>query len=90
MSLIFDIKVIPGSGRQKCIVDKSGILKFYLKSQPEKGAANQELIKILSKTLKITQSDIEIVTGLTSHKKKIKINKNISYEQLLKELDALF
>lgn len=90
MSLIFDIKVIPCSGKQKCIVDKSGVLKFYLKSQPEKGAANQELIKLIAKTIGITQSEVEIVVGLTNNKKKIRINKNITYEQLLEELDALF
>jgi len=45
MSLVFDLKVVPRSGRNKWVLDKSGKLKCYLKSPPEKGLANKELIK---------------------------------------------
>lgn len=86
MSLFVDIKVIPGSGQQKVVFDKAGILKCYLKSVPEKGKANQELVKFLSKKLSLPMSFIEITSGLSSRKKRIKIELDLSYEDFLKKL----
>lgn len=83
MPLVIDVKVVPGSGQQKCIIDKSGKLKCYLKSPAEKGLANKELIKFFATTLGLTQDSIEIVIGLTNPKKKIRINKNMTFEELL-------
>jgi uncharacterized protein (TIGR00251 family) len=83
MSFIVDIKVVPNSGKQKFVLDKSGILKCFIKSAPEKGLANNEFIKFLSKSLGLTQNDVEIVSGLTERKKRVRINKDLSFEQLL-------
>ena len=83
MPIQFDLKVVPSAGRVGLQLDKSGILKCYLKSPPEKGKANQELIKLLAKLLRIGQENISIVSGLTSRKKRISIRMDISYEQLL-------
>ena len=45
-------------------------LKIAVKAPPEKGKANQELIKFISKLL---QRKVEIVKGLTSREKILKI-----------------
>ncbi|MFH1461535.1 MAG: DUF167 domain-containing protein [bacterium] len=87
MSLFVDIKVIPSSGRQKFVFDKAGILKCYLKSVPEKGKANQELVKFLAKSLSLPMGFIEITSGLSSRKKRIKIELDLSYEDFLKKLE---
>ncbi len=86
MALIFDVKVIPRSAQQKWLLDKNGQLKCYIKSAPEKGKANKELIKLLAKALKISQGDITIITGATSRIKKIKINAQLSLDALLTAL----
>ena len=86
MTLLFIIKVVPNAGKQAWKLDKSGILKCYLKSVPEGGKANQELIKFLAKSLGLTQNEIEIVAGATSRNKKIKIQTKLSYLQILNEL----
>lgn len=86
MSLIFIIKVVPNAGRHGWQLDKSGILKCYLKSLPEKGKANQELIKLLAKALKIELNKIEITAGATSRNKRIKIDINLNYAQFLEQL----
>jgi len=86
MSLILIIKVVPNAGRNDWQLDKSGLLKCYLKSIPEKGKANQELIKLLSKALKLPLNLIEIMAGGTSRHKKIKIETSLSYDQLLNVL----
>lgn len=81
--MFIEIKVIPGSGRQKFAVDKSGILKCFLKSVPEKGKANDELIKILSKKLKIPKDLIEITFGKVSRKKRLRIDSDLDYDSFL-------
>lgn len=83
MPLIIDIKVVPRSGKNKWMLDKSGQLKCYLKSPPEKGLANKELIKLLAKALSIPQKEITIVFGAASRNKRLKISVDITFEQLL-------
>lgn len=86
MSIQLDLKVVPSSGRTGLQIDKSGHFKCYLKSPPEKGKANQELIKLLAKLLGIRQEDVSIVSGLTSRNKRVSIRMNVTYEQLLQKL----
>lgn len=74
MALTLKIKVVPCAGKSAWQLDKNGNLKCFLKSAPEKGAANKELIKTLSKHLKIPQQDIEIISGLTDRNKTLKIH----------------
>ena len=83
MALIFEVKVVPCSGRNKWVLEPSGRLKCYLKSPPEKGLANKELVKIIAKVVGVTKSDVEIMSGLTSRNKKIRVFANIGYEQFL-------
>lgn len=76
---ILRIRVSPNAS--KCAVkgifyDASQIayLKIALVSVPEKGKANQELIKFLSKELKVAKSLFSIVSGETDKYKKIVLN----------------
>lgn len=46
-------------------------LKISVNAVPEKGKANKELIKFLSKALKIAAGRIEIISGATDHLKKL-------------------
>jgi len=82
MSLLIDVKIIPSSGQQKCIIDKTGIIKCYLKSVPEKGKANAEIVKLFGKLLSIPQKNVSIISGTKSRRKKIKIDDEISYEEV--------
>lgn len=83
MALVISVKVVPSSGKFEWVLDKNGALKCFLKSAPEKGAANKELIKNLSKLLKVSQQDIEFITGLTDKNKTIKIHTALTLEQFL-------
>ena len=88
MALVLDISVVPASGQQKLMIDTQGRLKCYLKSPPEKGKANAELVKFMSKSLGYPQDDVEIIGGEISRKKRLKIHKDITYDQF-KELLGL-
>lgn len=83
MPIIIDLKVMPSSGQQKITLDKAGKLKCYLKSPPEQGKANQELVKLLSKMLKITQDKVTIIAGQSSRNKTVKLDLAVTFEALL-------
>jgi uncharacterized protein (TIGR00251 family) len=46
-------------------------IKIRIKAPPVDGAANKELIRFLSKALRISKSSIRIATGETSRRKHI-------------------
>lgn len=48
--------------------------KIRLKATPEKGKANDELIRFLSKELQISRQNIKIISGKTDRIKLIKIS----------------
>ena len=48
-------------------------IKISLKSKPELGKANRELIKLLSEHFKISTNKIKILSGFSSRKKVVEI-----------------
>jgi uncharacterized protein (TIGR00251 family) len=86
MSLMIEIRVAPSAGKQQCILDKSGRLKCYLKSPAERGLANQELIELLARALKVPQKTIRIVAGATARTKLVCIEHIITVEKVLAAL----
>ncbi len=86
MPILLEIKVVPQSGKQRFVTDKSGILKCFLKSPPEDGKANKELIKLLSEALSIPQDHIKIVLGATFRKKVLKIDTPLDQKAIWKKL----
>ncbi len=73
------IKVIPKSPKSEIaeiMTDESDeqTIKIRIKAAPEKGKANAELIKFLSKELNIPKSNISIISGKTDKLKLIKIS----------------
>lgn len=86
MALVIEVKVVPSSGKQGCILDKTGGLKCYLKSPPEQGKANQELIAFFAKALKISPGAIHIMMGATGRKKLVSIKHDVTFEHVLSVL----
>ena len=86
MALTVEIKVVPRSGKQQIKLNKADQLVCYLKSPPERGLANKELIKLVAKALKIPQAAVSIVAGQASRKKLLKMDLDVTYEQLLDQL----
>jgi uncharacterized protein (TIGR00251 family) len=83
MALTITITVIPSSGRSDFFIDQAGRLKCHLKSAPEKGKANKELIGLLAKALDLPKNAIEIVGGLISRTKHVRIFASLSQEQCM-------
>ncbi len=75
--IIFEVKANPRSKSSEISkiesVNNLYLLKIKIKSIPEKGLANEEIISIISEKLKVPKSKIKILSGLTSSRKKISI-----------------
>ncbi|MFA7685671.1 MAG: DUF167 domain-containing protein [Candidatus Gracilibacteria bacterium] len=73
----FRVKVIPKSPKTELVEimeDEEKTLKIRVKAAPEKGKANAELIKFLSREMNIPKENISIVSGKTDHLKLLKIS----------------
>lgn len=72
---VLKIKVLPNS-QETCFVEAMSdwVLKIRLKSVPEKWKANIELIKYISRELKINKSNISIILWFTDKNKLVKID----------------
>jgi len=51
---------------------ENGSLKIKIREKPIAGKANRSLLKFLSKSLGMKRSEIEIISGMKSRKKKIR------------------
>lgn len=71
-ALIF-VKVVPRSSRILIQSQGDNLYKVKLTAPPVEGEANAQLIKVLSDRLSIPRRQISIVSGTTSHTKKVQI-----------------
>ena len=72
---ILGIKVIPKSSENKIIFDEvTKNTKIKIREVPEDGKANSAVISVLSKELKISKSNIKIISGFTNSHKKLVFN----------------
>ena len=67
-----EIKVIP-SAKKNLVKEEAGSWKVYLTAPAVEGKANEALLKILSGHLALKKSQLEIIKGLKSRHKIIKI-----------------
>jgi uncharacterized protein (TIGR00251 family) len=63
------VYVVPRSSKTEVIGLYGDFLKIKLKSPPVDNEANEELIRYISEKLKISKSNIRIVSGQTQKKK---------------------
>ena len=70
---ILNIRVQPGARKNSITGYTGGVLNIKITTRPEKGKANESLIKYLSSILGIAKSNITIHKGTTSRNKLIMI-----------------
>lgn len=80
-----DVRVMPRAGRSGFGGLRDGALLVRLAAAPVDGAANDELIALLAKTLRIPRRAITIVSGERSRTKRVRIA-GIDREQALAKL----
>lgn len=76
-------KVIPNAPKTEVVgrMD-NGVIKIKISAPPEKGKANQELLKFLERTFNVTKGEVSITSGETSRLKNVRVtgtHRDISY-----------
>jgi hypothetical protein len=84
--VIFTAKVVPGSNRTAVCGLLDEILKIKVSAAPERGKANQCLLKFLAKQLGVKKNAVSIISGKTKPIKCMQVL-GISPETLLKKLN---
>ena len=72
-SLTFAVLVVPRASRSEITGQQNGTLRVRVAAPPVEGAANRELIRVLAKSLKLPQNAVEIVSGVKSKRKVVRI-----------------
>jgi uncharacterized protein (TIGR00251 family) len=72
-ALELEVKVQPRASRNRIEGVEEGRLKIKVTVPPEGGKANKKVVELLSKTLRVPSSGIEIVRGETGRIKLIRI-----------------
>ncbi len=84
--IVFTAKIVPGSSGQTRICGLlDGMLKVKVSAAPERGKANQCLLKFLAKQLGVKKNAVSIITGKTSPVKHVQVL-GISSDTLVKKL----
>ena len=85
--LIVAVRIVFRASKSEIVGEHAGALKIRISSAPIDGAANKELIKLLSKTLSVSRTAIEIISGETSKTKQIKIC-GTNYKNFLQKINS--
>lgn len=79
------VKVVPGSSRDQIVGWLAEALKIKVAAPPERGKANEAIIKLLSKKLGVSPQDVQIESGHSSPMKVIALY-GIDRDAILKML----
>jgi uncharacterized protein len=70
---ILPVRAQPGARRNEIRGEQDGRLKVCVTQSPERGKANKAVVELLSKSLGLKKSRIELIAGETSHQKRFLI-----------------
>ncbi|MBI4538603.1 MAG: DUF167 domain-containing protein [Gemmatimonadetes bacterium] len=69
----FAVHAQPRAGRSEIAGEHDGRLRVRLAAPPVRGAANQELIRVLAKALGVPRSAVEIARGRSARTKTVRV-----------------
>jgi uncharacterized protein len=86
--MLISLQVTPKSSKNEIIgwvrdADGEPMLKVKVAAPPEDGKANRVLLKFLAKQWDISASQLELVSGLTSRHKRLKLHSPELYTRLV-------
>ena len=85
--LVIDVKVVPGSSRDRIAGAYGDGIKVNVTQPPQGGAANAAVISVIAKALQIPGANVQILRGHTNPRKQVLIN-GLSAEQIEQRLLA--
>ncbi len=72
--LTFAVHVVPRASQSEIAGEHDGTLRVRVAAPPVEGAANRELIRVLAKSLKLPRTAFQIVSGINSRRKIVRIH----------------
>jgi uncharacterized protein (TIGR00251 family) len=85
-SVTIKVKVIPNSPENRIKGFIGDVLKVKINAPPEDNKANKELVRFLAGFFNVKKSEVEIISGMKSREKTIKIKDENNVLQKLKEV----
>ncbi len=70
---VLAVRIQPRASKDEIIVQSDGSLKIRLTAPPVDGAANEALIAFLAKVLRVSKSQVEILSGHRAREKSVRI-----------------
>ena len=67
----FKVRAVPGASRDRIAGILGDALKVCVAAPPEKGKANQRILKVLAHGLGLHSGDLQVVGGETSRDKRV-------------------
>lgn len=84
--VILPVRAQPGARRNEIRGIQDGMLKASVTQSPEKGKANKALIDLLCKSLGLKKSQVELISGETSHQKRFLV-RGITADELARRAE---
>jgi uncharacterized protein (TIGR00251 family) len=81
--LTFKVQVVPRASHSDIVGEHDGALRVRISAAPVGGAANEELIRLLARALKVPRNAVAVIGGQTSRLKSIAVS-GIAADNLLK------
>ena len=79
------VRVQPRAPRTEIVGEHAGAIKMRIAAPPVDGKANEECRRYLAKLLKVGATSVEIISGVSSRDKVIRVS-NISARRVLEAL----
>jgi len=72
--ITFRVFVVPRASKSQITGEHNGALRVRLAAAPVEGAANEELIRLLGRTMKLPRNAITIIRGHNARQKTISVS----------------
>ena len=70
---LISVKVVPGASRSRIAGLHGDAVKAQIAAPPERGRANDALVELIARTLRVARRDVSVVRGATSAKKTVRV-----------------
>lgn len=81
------VKVVPGASRSRVAGPHGDGVRVQVAAPPERGRANEELIRVLSEALGLRRDDVAIVAGAASPRKTVHV-RGLAPDEVVRRLAA--
>jgi uncharacterized protein len=72
-AIVFRVLVVPRASRSEIVGEHDGSLRVRVAAPPVDGAANDELIRVLAKRVRVPRSAVSITSGHGARLKQVRI-----------------